>query len=105
MSVTIGLFQTQPHVWADVAYQAVLTLGPALITAGVTWLAFRSQLKLKDKEIAAQAKLKARELMFNSYQVCSNVGKGRLLRSAKCCARSVSHFNLMTTRRLKVGDV
>jgi hypothetical protein len=63
-----SLFQSQPHVWADVAYQAVISLGPALITAAVSWLAFRSQLKLKDKEIDAQARLKARELMFNSYQ-------------------------------------
>lgn len=58
----------QSHAWADVAYQAVLSLGPALITAGVSWLAFHSQLKLKDKEISAQAKLRARELMFNAYQ-------------------------------------
>jgi hypothetical protein len=68
MRITIAVIQSQPHVWADVAYQAVLSLGPALITAGVSWLAFRSQLKLKDKEIDAQAKLKAKKLMFNSYQ-------------------------------------
>jgi len=62
------LFQSKSHTWADVGYQAVLTLGPALITGGVSWLAFRSQLKLKDKEIEGGAKLKARELMFKSYQ-------------------------------------
>lgn len=62
------LVQSASHAWADVAYQAVLSLGPASITAGVSWLAFRSQLRLKDKEISAQAKLKARELMFNAYQ-------------------------------------
>lgn len=62
------ILQNQAHVWADVAYQAVVSLGPALITAFVSWLAFRSQLKIKDKELDSQVKLKARELMFNAYQ-------------------------------------
>lgn len=62
------MLQLQAHTWADVAYQAVLSLGPALITAGVSWLAFRNQLKLKERELEAQAKLRARELKYNSYQ-------------------------------------
>jgi hypothetical protein len=58
----------QPHLWSDVAYQAVNSLGPAAITAIVSWLAFRSQRRIKQAEMEGQTKLRARELMFNSYQ-------------------------------------
>ena len=67
--LTLFLMQSvQPHLWSDVAYQAVNSLGPAAITAVVSWLAFRSQRIIKQAEIEGQTKLRARELMFNSYQ-------------------------------------
>ena len=47
----VTLFQmqsVQPHLWSDVAYQAVNSLGPAAITAIVSWLAFRSQRRIKE---------------------------------------------------------
>ena len=45
---------TQPHLWSDVAYQAVVSLGPAAITAIVSWLAFRSQRRIKEAEMEGQ---------------------------------------------------
>lgn len=57
-----------PITWSGV----IFILGPALLAtlstlAGV-WLTHHFQLKTKKTELDAQAKLKARELLFNSYQ-------------------------------------
>lgn len=49
-----------------------LALGPAIVggffTALGSYLIYRSQLKTKIAEIRGQAELKARELLFESYQ-------------------------------------
>jgi hypothetical protein len=66
--ILVMMQSVQPHLWSDVAYQAVVSLGPAAITAIVSWLAFRSQRRIKEAEMEGQTKLRARELMFNSYQ-------------------------------------
>jgi hypothetical protein len=57
---------------ATAAFLDPVELGPALLAtlstlAGV-WLTHHFQLKTKKTELDAQAKLKARELIFNSYQ-------------------------------------
>ena len=50
----------------------VLTLGTAIITAISTglgsWLVYRFQLRIKMAELKEQSRLKARELLFHSYQ-------------------------------------
>lgn len=60
--------QPQDISWAYV----FLTLGPALITGASTalgsWLLYRQQLKSKVAEIEGQTQLRARELLFESYQ-------------------------------------
>lgn len=49
-----------------------LALGPAIVaglsTALASWLLYRSQLKTKIAEIKGQSELRARELLFESYQ-------------------------------------
>lgn len=60
--------QAQTINWATVA----LALGPAVITAISTavgsWLLYRHQLKTKVAEIRGQTGLRARELLFESFQ-------------------------------------
>ena len=50
----------------------ILTLGTAIITASATlfanWIAQRGQREIKEVEIKGQLELKARELLFQSYQ-------------------------------------
>ena len=57
--------QASPHTWADVFFQAVTILGTGLVALGGSWLAFRHQRKLKEKEIQSQTDFKARELIFD----------------------------------------
>ena len=63
------LFQLVPPnqslTWIDVAMEAVRLLTPALIALAGTWIALRYQRLLKKAEIDAQAKLRARELLFD----------------------------------------
>ena len=46
----------------------ILILGPALITGLTSYFIARLQLKIKDKEVIAQARLKAKTLLFESYE-------------------------------------
>jgi len=57
--------QTAPHTWTDVFFQAVTILGSGLLALLGSWVAFRSQRKLKEKELDSQTSFKARELIFD----------------------------------------
>lgn len=54
--------------WASVALDALKILGPAILALAGSWIALRYQRKLKEAEIDAGLRLKARELMFEAYQ-------------------------------------
>jgi hypothetical protein len=58
----------QAVTWTVVALEAVKIGGPALLTLAGTLIALRHQRRLRDKELDAGARLKARELVFNHYQ-------------------------------------
>jgi hypothetical protein len=57
--------QATGHTWADVFFQAVTILGSGLLALGGSWIAFRHQRKLKEKEIQSQTAFRARELIFD----------------------------------------
>jgi hypothetical protein len=59
------LSPNQAFTWADVGMEAVRLSIPALIALAGTWIALHSQRMLKKVEIDAQAKLRARELLFD----------------------------------------
>ena len=46
----------------------ILILGPAVITGLTSYFIARLQLKIKDKEIVGQSRLKAKTLLFESYE-------------------------------------
>ena len=46
----------------------ILILGPAVITGLASYFIARLQLKIKDKEIVGQSRLKAKTLLFESYE-------------------------------------
>ena len=54
--------------WSFVLLEAVKILGPAAIAAIVSICVTRAQLQAKTTELQATARLRARELMFKSYQ-------------------------------------
>ncbi len=61
--------QIPPTVsWVSFAIEAVKILGPATLALCGSWIALRYQRKLKEVEIDAGIRLKARELMFEAYQ-------------------------------------
>lgn len=69
--------QTQSINWPTLW----LALGPAIVagffTALGSYLIYRSQLKTKIAEIKGQAELRARELLFESYQKrIDRIGRG-----------------------------
>jgi hypothetical protein len=54
--------------WVTFGIEAVKIIGPALLALGGSWLALRYQRKVKQIEIDGQLNLRARELIFESYQ-------------------------------------
>ncbi len=60
--------QNEITTWIGFWLEISRTLGPAVITALVSIALFRYQLKMKTAEIRGNSELKARELIFESYQ-------------------------------------
>ncbi len=58
----------QQVTWITFAIEAVKILGPACLALAGSWIALRYQRLVKEREIDAQLSLKARELMFESYE-------------------------------------
>jgi hypothetical protein len=77
---------TQSVTWVNFAIEAVKILGPAFIALAGTWIALRYQKKLKEVEIDAQTRLKARELMFAAYQQKSDKYTSELREASRVIA-------------------
>lgn len=82
--------------WVTFSIEAVKILGPAVLALTGSWLALRFQQKGKQAEILGQTKLKARELMFESYQKTFDIEVAELkdlAKAAKSLSLSFLHGN------------
>ena len=58
----------QSITWAAVGIEAVKILGPAIVALVGTYIALRHQREIKELEVDGNTKLRARELVFESYK-------------------------------------
>jgi hypothetical protein len=87
--------------WATFAIEAVKILGPATLALLGSAIALRYQRKLKEIEIDAATKLKARELMFGGYESRSKRQVGELQELAKAVSQLTYKIKLGTQEEQK----